>query len=72
MAGYVEETLLRAEVRDALRGVGDIERVTNRVIQGITASSDLRRLRDSLRALPQVEELVRDLPQAETAAVGTF
>ncbi len=58
VAGYVEETLLRAEVRDTLKGIGDIERVANRVVQGITGIEDLRRLRESLRVLPQVALLV--------------
>ena len=65
VAGYVEEMLLRAEIRDALKGIGDIERVTNRVIQGITGSEDLRRLRESLRAVPRVATLVRPHVQAE-------
>jgi DNA mismatch repair protein MutS len=51
---FVEDTLLRAEVRELLKQVGDIERVVNRVMQGtmIATPRDLARLRDGLRVLP--------------------
>ncbi len=57
---YVEDTLQRAELRDVLRNIGDIERLVNRVLQGVARPDDLRRLRDSLRTLPQVAALVDD------------
>ncbi len=63
---YVEATLLRANLREALTGVGDLERVANRVIQGIASIEDLRRLRDSLRALPTIAALVPNATPATT------
>ncbi|MBA3945537.1 MAG: DNA mismatch repair protein MutS [Herpetosiphonaceae bacterium] len=61
---YVEATLLRANVRNALKGVGDLERVANRVIQGVAGIEDVHRLRDSLRALPSVAALVHNATPA--------
>ncbi len=51
---FFDDTLLRASVRDALKHAGDLERVVNRVLQGITVATprDMVRLRDGLRALP--------------------
>ncbi len=56
VARLVDETLLRAELRAALGGVGDMERAINRVAQGavVALPRDLVQLRSSLRALPAV------------------
>lgn len=43
---------LRAELRDALRGVSDIERLTNRILIGKAGPRDLLGLRQSLEAVP--------------------
>ncbi len=53
---FVDDPLLRATVRAQLKQVGDMERVVNRVIQGITVTTprDLARLREGLRALPEL------------------
>ncbi len=56
VARLVEQTLLRAELRDALGPVGDMERALNRIAQGVAVATprDLVQLRASLRALPAV------------------
>jgi DNA mismatch repair protein MutS len=56
VAHFADDALLRAEVRDALKQVGDMERVVNRVLQGVTIATprDLVRLREALRALPKL------------------
>ncbi len=56
VACCVEQGLLRAEVRQALKGVGDMERVVNRVMQGgwVATPRDLVSLRQALRTLPAV------------------
>ncbi|MEN9937659.1 MAG: hypothetical protein RLZZ387_4238 [Chloroflexota bacterium] len=53
-----EDAILRASVRQQLRQVGDMERVVNRVVQGITVTTprDMARLREGLRALPELVE----------------
>jgi DNA mismatch repair protein MutS len=62
VARLVDATLLRAELRAALGGVGDMERAINRVAQGATVAlpRDLVQLRASLRALPLVLSAVGD------------
>jgi DNA mismatch repair protein MutS len=54
VAHFVDDALLRAEVRELLKHVGDIERSVNRVMQGtaIATPRDLLRLREGLRMLP--------------------
>jgi DNA mismatch repair protein MutS len=51
---FVGDAMLRAEARAALKQVGDLERVVNRVVQGVTHTTprDMARLREGLRALP--------------------
>jgi DNA mismatch repair protein MutS len=58
VARFVDDGMLRAETRDALRSVGDLERTVNRVVQGIAHPRDLANLRESLRALPRLVELL--------------
>jgi len=56
VARLVERSMLRAEVREALGAVGDMERALNRIAQGLAVATprDLAQLRASLRALPAV------------------
>ena len=58
VACFVDGTLVRNEIRAALKGLGDIERTVNRIIQGIATPRDLVRLRESLRTAPQLLELL--------------
>lgn len=56
VACCVDDALLRAELRQALGEVGDMERAVNRIAQGTTVATprDLVQLRQALRALPAV------------------
>ncbi len=67
VAHLVDETLLRAALREALGPVGDMERALNRIAQGpaVATPRDMVQLRASLRALPAVLE-------AAGAAIGTL
>jgi DNA mismatch repair protein MutS len=58
VARFVEDTLIRAEVRATLKSIGDVERTVNRIIQGIATPRDLVRLRESLRATPELVKLL--------------
>jgi len=49
----VQETGLRARLRDELRGIRDLERLVSRAAAGAATGRDLAGLRDSLRALPR-------------------
>jgi DNA mismatch repair protein MutS len=56
VAACVDDTMLRAELRESLGSVGDMERAINRIAQGTTTAlpRDLVQLRAGLRALPGV------------------
>lgn len=62
VAYFCDDTILRATVRDILRRVGDMERVANRVIQGnmVATPRDMAKLRDALRALPELAGALGD------------
>ncbi|MGQ9547908.1 MAG: DNA mismatch repair protein MutS [Roseiflexus sp.] len=59
---FVNDTILRASVRETLRRVGDMERVVNRIIQGSSVATprDMSRLRDALRVLPELVTALGD------------
>ena len=57
---FVEDAMLRAEVRAALKNVGDMERTVNRVVQGVALPRDLVRLREGLQAVPAIVALFGD------------
>jgi len=52
----------RVPARDALRRIGDVERMTNRVITGAATPKDLATLRDSLGEIPAILDVSADLP----------
>jgi DNA mismatch repair protein MutS len=54
----VERANLREQVREALAGVYDLERLTGRLSLGVATPRDLWRLKTSLQALPQVARLL--------------
>jgi DNA mismatch repair protein MutS len=51
---FVDDALLRAEMRTRLKQIGDMERTVNRVVQGVALPRDLVRLREALSALPDL------------------
>jgi DNA mismatch repair protein MutS len=57
-AGF-EQGLWRAEVRQALKPIGDLERLTNRIVAGLARPVDLVGLRTMLGAMPGLSELAR-------------
>lgn len=57
VALFVDQGLLRAELRANLRPLGDLERMTNRVISGSASPRDLTAMRSTLRCLPAVRAL---------------
>ena len=62
---WMGDALARAELRDLLRQVGDVERWTNRCSQRIALPRDLAGLRASLRIMPQAREIAVRVGQAE-------
>lgn len=59
---FVDDTQARAALRDALMGIGDLERLANRALQGIASPRDLGNLRSSLQVLPQVDAIAGPVP----------
>ncbi|HQX62327.1 MAG TPA: DNA mismatch repair protein MutS, partial [Thermomicrobiales bacterium] len=73
----VEDALLRSQLRDQLRGIGDIERIINRVVNTQAQPREMASLGESLRRLPGLADLVgrsgpppivRDIPVVDRAA----
>ena len=54
----VGDTDLRRQVRDRLRGMGDLERWINRIIQGKALPRDLLGVREILGGAPSLRELI--------------
>lgn len=54
VAYFFEDGLLRAEIRQALKPLGDLERLVNRVLGGTAIPRDLVAVRATLLHLPQV------------------
>lgn len=71
VAQFVEQTLVRGEMRAILKGIGDVERTVNRVIQGIATPRDLVRLRESLRAMPDLLQLLQHEGIGKQQAAGS-
>ena len=59
----------RAEIREALHGVGDLERLTNRAVAGVAAPRDLVALRELLQHLPRVRSLLEKDAQGPLEAL---
>lgn len=53
---------LRVELRDTLKQIADLERLTNRIIIGKAGPRDLLGLRTSLEAIPPLQTLLEGLP----------
>ncbi|HEV2065629.1 MAG TPA: DNA mismatch repair protein MutS [Thermomicrobiales bacterium] len=56
-------TTVRAQIRDALRGIGDIERLANRSITGRATPRELATLRSALQVLPALGRHLAFLPE---------
>ncbi len=54
-------SLLRAELRDALKGTGDLERVVARTSCGTASPKDLVALKGSLERLPAIGQILADV-----------
>ena len=61
-----ERGAIRAELRELLKGLRDLERLSNRVVQGVSGPRELLALRDSLRIVPGVTKVLEALPEEES------
>jgi len=70
---FHQEATLRAGLRDTLKEIRDLERPLGRAAAGAATGRDLAGLRDSLRRLPQFQDLLSGSGQAaRTALVEGF
>jgi len=55
---FVQQGMIRAELRDALKPLSDLERLVNRVIAGQAQPRDLVAMRSTLEQLPVIKEVI--------------
>jgi DNA mismatch repair protein MutS len=53
---FYDDTILRGRIREALKGMPDLERLTNRVLSGIATPRDLVGTRKALELVPELLE----------------
>ncbi|RLD03140.1 MAG: DNA mismatch repair protein MutS, partial [Chloroflexota bacterium] len=63
---FFSDGLLRAEIRDELKSLNDLERLVNRVVGGTAQPRDLVAIRSTLGRLPSVRELLPPHPPEES------
>jgi DNA mismatch repair protein MutS len=66
---FFQQGMVRAEVRDALKPIADLERLVNRVIAGQAQPRDLVAMRSTLEALPKLSETIRERGKKKEAAL---
>ncbi|MFN2283569.1 MAG: DNA mismatch repair protein MutS, partial [Anaerolineae bacterium] len=57
--GFVDDGILRAHVRQALKHIPDLERMTTRVLAGRASPRDLTGIRATLETVPELREKVQ-------------
>jgi DNA mismatch repair protein MutS len=60
LAAFYRETILREKVRELLRNLPDLERLTNRVVGGTSGPRDLVGIRNALEAVPQLAQVLHE------------
>ncbi len=65
---FVRHARVRAELRDALAGIGDLERLSVRTSLGEATPRDLGGIRDGLAAAPFAVAAIRTIPEPSAAA----
>lgn len=59
--GFYNDALFRAELRNLLKGLPDLERLTNKVVSGRANPRDVEQILRSLEVIPDVEHLANNL-----------
>ena len=67
---FGDDGLLRADTRGRLKGIADLERLTNRVLSGRATPRDLDQIRLVLDAVPGVAALLQAVDNAAIAALA--
>ncbi|GIK39460.1 MAG: DNA mismatch repair protein MutS [Chloroflexota bacterium] len=58
---FFNDTLARGDVRARLKEIADLERLTNRAIQGLAQPRDLLAIKRSLEVVPVIQEILENL-----------
>jgi len=64
---FYDDTPRRVEIRELFKQIGDLERLTNRVVQRIARPRDLLGLRTSLEVVPKIKALLEECVPAITS-----
>ena len=72
VAHFFDDGMLRAELRTALKPLGDLERLTNRVVGGLAQPRDLVAIRSTLLLLPSLRSLLPEDEPALAAVLGAL
>jgi DNA mismatch repair protein MutS len=67
VAHFVQQTVVRGEIRKELRGIQDLERLTSRITLGQAGPRELVALRKSLAQLPVLRNFVMPAPAGGSA-----
>lgn len=68
---FFQDTARREHIRSALKQIGDIERLTNRVRQNIASPREVKMLGVSLQAIPQLNEILTADDRRQTAEASS-
>lgn len=63
IAEFADDSLLRGDVRESLRGIADLERLTARICSGAANARDLVALKHSLENLAALSQALSRLPE---------
>ena len=66
------DAVRRAEIRQVLHGVGDLERWTNRAVQGISLPRELVGIREALSQVKDIRDLVEKMQSSGASGAGSL
>jgi DNA mismatch repair protein MutS len=70
VAAFAEASVLRSELREALKGIGDLERIAGKISLKSANPRDLVHLRTSCEKIPQLIKLLGEIEPAMASELG--
>lgn len=67
---FFNDTLARGDVRARLKEIADVERLTNRAIQGLAQPRDLLAIKRSLEAVPVIQQILERVSESASQRMG--
>ncbi len=68
----VNESVIRGELREALKDISDMQRLVSRTVYGSAGGRDLRQLSSCIAVLPRLQALLKDARSAELKAIAAM